>query len=67
MRLQKRTIRQKLAGIQAVNRIGMGRIGSILKMLIIRKPSFHFARKPSFHFADTAVCVIFAHSNNVYS
>lgn len=60
MRLQKRTIRQKPAGIQAfVNRIGMGRIGSILKMLIIRKPSFHFA--------DTAVCVIFAHSNNVYS
>lgn len=60
MRLQKRTIRQKLAGIQAVvNRIGMGRIGSILKMLIIRKPPFHFA--------DTAVCVIFAHSNNVYS
>lgn len=55
MRLQKRTIRQKLA----VNRIGMGRIGSILKMLIIRKPPFHFA--------DTAVCVIFAHSNNVYS
>ena len=35
MRLQKRTIRQKFAGIQAVNRIGMGRIGSILKMLII--------------------------------
>lgn len=25
MRLQKRTIRQKLAGIQAVNRIGMGK------------------------------------------
>ena len=59
MQLQKRTIRQMLAGIQAVNRIGMGRIGSILKMLIIRKPPFHFA--------DTAVCVIFAHSNNVYS
>lgn len=59
MRLQKRTVRRKPAGIQAVvNRIGMGRIGSILKMLIIRKPSFHFA--------DTAVCVIFAHSNNVY-
>lgn len=60
MRLQKRTVRRKPAGIQAVvNRIGMGRIGSILKMLIIRKPPFHFA--------DTAVCVIFAHSNNVYS
>ena len=37
----------------------MRKIGVIPRTSVIRKPPFHFA--------DTAVCIIFAHSNNVYS
>lgn len=44
MRLQKRTIRQKLAGIQAVNRIGMGKDRIYTENVDNPKTSLSFCR-----------------------